>query len=129
MNIWTTQPRCSSCCARLTFDDYREHKFSCSRARGWSELALLPRRDPGRSIRRPDRAHWPRDTRQVKKVKNVTGRVIPSYSRVHCGANMHIFNGSEGNVYVEVVDDTGELRVKPPKHGDVTLVIKFGKDH
>lgn len=129
MIVWATKPRCSNCRAPLTLDDYREHKFSCSRSRGWSELALLPRRDPGRSIRRPERAHWPRDTRQVKRVKSVTGRLIPSQTIVHIGPNMHLFNGSDQNIYVEVVNDNGELRVRPPTHGAATLVIRFGTDH
>lgn len=129
MNVWTTQPRCSNCRAPLTLDDYREHKFSCSRSRGWSELAFLPRRDPGRSIRQPERAHWPSDTRQVKRVKNVTGRVIPAHAIVHCGPDMHIFNGGDHSVYVEIVDDSGELRVKPPKNGTGMLVVKFGSEH
>lgn len=123
MNVWTIQPRCSSCRARLERDVAREHKFSCSRSRGWSELAFLPRRDPGRSIRRPDRAHWPQERKQFR-MKATTGRMLPAQTIVHCGPNLHIFNGSDHTVYVEVTDD-GELRVKAPKTGPTMLVVKM----
>lgn len=62
-------------------------------------------------------------------MKNVTGRVLPAHAIVHCGPDMHIFNGSDHAVYVEIVDETGELRVKPPKNGGMTLVVKFGLEH
>jgi hypothetical protein len=59
-----------------------------------------------------------------EEVKAVTGQFLPPYQRVRVGANMHIFNGSDHNVYVEVTDD-GELRVKPPKSGAVALVVRM----
>lgn len=35
------------------------HKFSCPSGYGFNEYAKLTKRDPGRSLRRPERAHWP----------------------------------------------------------------------
>lgn len=64
-----------------------------------------------------------------EKVKKVTGRYIPSQTIVHLGPNTHVFNGSDHNVYVEVVDDNGELRIRPPGIDAATLVIKFGAEY
>lgn len=113
-------PRCSNCRARLSLDSFQEHKFSCSRSRGWSELALLPRRDPGRSIRRPWLAKWPTEWRQEKKVKNVTGHVIPSHGIVHVANSIHIFNDSDRNAYVEI-DDQGALHIQPLDFGRLII--------
>ena len=63
-------------------------------------------------------------TETGEEVKAVTGQFLPPYARTRVGTNMHIFNGSDCNVYVEVTDD-GELRVKPPKSGAVNLVVRM----
>lgn len=120
MNVWTIQPRCSNCRARLTLDDYREHKFSCSRSRGWSEIALLPRRDPGRSIRRPWLAKWPTERRQEKKVKSTTWHVLPPYKITHVLDRIAIFNDSDRNAHVEVTL-AGEVIVRPMDFGRLSI--------
>ena len=42
----------------LTMRGAQQHKLDCGVGRG-DYVQRLPRRDPGRSLRRPDRAWWP----------------------------------------------------------------------
>lgn len=127
MNVWTTSPRCSQCRAKLALDDHREHKFSCSRWRGWSELTFLPRRDPGRSLRQPEHAHWPSNQRQVKRVKTTTWHVIPSHEIVHVTDQIAIFNDSDRDAHVEVAS-SGELLVKPLDYGRLSIAYLLAED-
>lgn len=58
-------------------------------------------------------------------MKQHTGHVIPPTSITHLGPGTHIFNGSDHQAYVEVME-SGELTVKPLPSGQ--LIIWFGEE-
>lgn len=58
MYVQTITPRCGECGQRVgTSAPGREHKFSCGAL--WTPWFPLRKRNPGLSLRRPERAHWP----------------------------------------------------------------------
>lgn len=126
MNVWTIAPRCAGCRRAQSGVLVDDHKMSCAWLKGWYWGSDLPRRDPGRSIQRPWLAKWPKDRKQVKLMKSTKGHVIPSKTIVHVGPNVHAFNGSDGNAYIEVTE-SGEVRIAPLKSGQV--IIQFAPDN
>lgn len=53
-------------------------------------------------------------------MKKHTGHAIPSHAIVHLSDNVHVYNDSYGNAYLEVTSD-GEIQVKPIPFGRIII--------
>lgn len=121
MIIQTITPRCYACRLPIKRGMQGEHKFSCSKVKTWYFGGDLPKRDPGRSIRRPWLAKFPKERKQEKRVKT-TWHVLPSYAITHVTDSITVFNDSDHTAHVEVTLN-GEVIVKPIDFG--RLIISF----
>lgn len=120
MIVNTITPRCYACRLPVKRGVQGEHKFSCGKVKTWYFGGDLPKRDPGRSIRRPWLAKWPKPRKQEKKVKTTTWHVIPSRGVTHVTDHIHIFNDSDVSAHVELTP-SGELHVKKLTSGRLII--------